>query len=649
MCFAVDLPPAEVRASRRRAMPVRSAVRRSRSTTGRARCSPTIDARGIERAVLVGHSLGGLTIAEVAAPRAGARRAPRVRRRRRCRPKAGCVLDTPAPTRSRDLSRARSTPGPPGSRRRGAALPGRARAPHVLQRPRRRADAVRARPRRHRGDRRHRRAVSACGHPARPAEDVREAARDQSLPPDLPGRADRATCEASPGGRGRRRRDRRGPRRDDQPPRPRSPRVLDRHRRRARPDRPSAPRDDPAHADRDHRRPRGAAGRSCAASSRRNARRPCRAALLDAPTEARPPFWDALAEPGWLGLHVAEEYGGAGYGLVEQCVVLEELGRAARARPVPADGARRRGAAQQTAATGGRQGAAARPRRRCTRSARSPSTATLAGDADGDDAGGCAARCSRCSAATSPTCSCCPVADDERRGRVGRARRDRRRGHRHRAEERRPDPPRRRASTSTACSSPLDRRAGALTLDDVHATRRGAVRGRSRRRRAVVRRDRGGVREGARAVRPADRAVPGREAPLRRHARAHRARARGDVGRGPCREPTPATVATSRSRPRLRSRSTRVLRTAKDCVQTLGGIGFTWEHDAHLYLRRALTLHQLVGTPPEWRAARRAGRADAARTGGSRSTSATKPSHSARGVRGVPRRRSPTSTRPSSA
>jgi alkylation response protein AidB-like acyl-CoA dehydrogenase len=40
---------------------------------------------------------------------------------------------------------------------------------------------------------------------------------------------------------------------------------------------------------------------------------------------------------------------------------------------------------------------------------------------------------------------------------------------------------------------------------------------------------------------------------------------------------------------------------AKDCIQTLGGIGFTWEHDAHMYLRRAITLHQVVGTPDEWR------------------------------------------------
>jgi alkylation response protein AidB-like acyl-CoA dehydrogenase len=40
---------------------------------------------------------------------------------------------------------------------------------------------------------------------------------------------------------------------------------------------------------------------------------------------------------------------------------------------------------------------------------------------------------------------------------------------------------------------------------------------------------------------------------------------------------------------------------AKDCVQILGGIGFTWEHDAHVYLRRAMTLHQVCGTASEWR------------------------------------------------
>jgi hypothetical protein len=40
---------------------------------------------------------------------------------------------------------------------------------------------------------------------------------------------------------------------------------------------------------------------------------------------------------------------------------------------------------------------------------------------------------------------------------------------------------------------------------------------------------------------------------------------------------------------------------AKDCIQVLGGIGFTWEHDAHLYLRRALALRQLLGGSAGWR------------------------------------------------
>ncbi|HLN69944.1 MAG TPA: acyl-CoA dehydrogenase family protein [Streptosporangiaceae bacterium] len=40
---------------------------------------------------------------------------------------------------------------------------------------------------------------------------------------------------------------------------------------------------------------------------------------------------------------------------------------------------------------------------------------------------------------------------------------------------------------------------------------------------------------------------------------------------------------------------------AKDCIQVLGGIGFTWEHDAHLYLRRALALRALLGGSRAWR------------------------------------------------
>lgn len=40
---------------------------------------------------------------------------------------------------------------------------------------------------------------------------------------------------------------------------------------------------------------------------------------------------------------------------------------------------------------------------------------------------------------------------------------------------------------------------------------------------------------------------------------------------------------------------------AKDCIQVHGGIGFTWEHDAHLYLRRALSLRQFLGGSASWR------------------------------------------------
>lgn len=39
----------------------------------------------------------------------------------------------------------------------------------------------------------------------------------------------------------------------------------------------------------------------------------------------------------------------------------------------------------------------------------------------------------------------------------------------------------------------------------------------------------------------------------------------------------------------------------KDCIQILGGIGFTWEHDAHLYLRRAYALQSVLGNPAVWR------------------------------------------------
>ena len=40
---------------------------------------------------------------------------------------------------------------------------------------------------------------------------------------------------------------------------------------------------------------------------------------------------------------------------------------------------------------------------------------------------------------------------------------------------------------------------------------------------------------------------------------------------------------------------------AKECIQIHGGIGYTWEHDAHLYLRRAKSSQLLFGPPARQR------------------------------------------------
>src|SRR5262245_56178129 len=44
-------------------------------------------------------------------------------------------------------------------------------------------------------------------------------------------------------------------------------------------------------------------------------------------------LWTEMAKLGWLGLPFPEQYGGAGLGLVELAIVLEEMGRAAYPGP----------------------------------------------------------------------------------------------------------------------------------------------------------------------------------------------------------------------------------------------------------------------------------------------------------------------------
>ena len=55
--------------------------------------------------------------------------------------------------------------------------------------------------------------------------------------------------------------------------------------------------------------------------------------LWDDPRGESQAMWKEMAQLGWLGLSLPEEYGGSGLGMVESALVLEELGRAAYPGP----------------------------------------------------------------------------------------------------------------------------------------------------------------------------------------------------------------------------------------------------------------------------------------------------------------------------
>jgi 3-oxochol-4-en-24-oyl-CoA dehydrogenase len=55
--------------------------------------------------------------------------------------------------------------------------------------------------------------------------------------------------------------------------------------------------------------------------------------LLEARTDGLPRFWGELGKLGWLGLHLPEEHGGSGFGLPELVIVAEQFGRAVAPGP----------------------------------------------------------------------------------------------------------------------------------------------------------------------------------------------------------------------------------------------------------------------------------------------------------------------------
>ena len=59
----------------------------------------------------------------------------------------------------------------------------------------------------------------------------------------------------------------------------------------------------------------------------KNQSRAAARALLEAENDANPGFFTEAAALGWLGLHLPEQHGGSGYGIEELVVVVEQLGR----------------------------------------------------------------------------------------------------------------------------------------------------------------------------------------------------------------------------------------------------------------------------------------------------------------------------------
>ncbi len=317
-------------------------------------------------------------------------------------------------------------------------------------------------------------------------------------------------------------------------------------------------------------------------------------ALLDADDETRPPFWSELAEQGWLGLPIAEQYGGSGFGLSELVVVDEELGRVLAPGPfLPTVLA---GVLVQAGTSG-------------------PGAATLLpGLASGDRVG--AVHWTADGALTGEETADGLVARGTVRPVVGAGLADLLVA------------PVRVGDRDEWCA--LDLAAATVRpLASVDPTRRvaevefadvavPAERVLDRLDTATVR-DRAAVLVAAEALGVAQWCVTtaaeyaavrvqfGRpigqfqgvkhkcadmlaRLELARAATWDAARAAGDNGEGSLTAASALSLALDAA-----------FVNAKDCIQVLGGIGFTWEHDAHLFLKRAMSLTSLLGPASSWR------------------------------------------------
>jgi 3-oxochol-4-en-24-oyl-CoA dehydrogenase len=310
-------------------------------------------------------------------------------------------------------------------------------------------------------------------------------------------------------------------------------------------------------------------------------------ALLDAPEEEMPPFWVALAEMGWLGLHVDEAYTGEGYGIAELAVVMEELGRAVAPGPfLPTV------LASAVIQIAGKE--VARDLVPGLVAGTTVGTVALSGELAAKAAGDAL----RVSGTLSPVVSghladlvvaraggtwCVLTAGEFQ------------------ARER--------------TSLDLTRRVADIVVDDVVVPAARHLAGVDTERV----RDVAAVLLGAEATGAAQWCVDTSAAYAKERQQFGRPIGQFQGPKHRCAEMLAQTelaraavwdAARAVDEPEVAPLTASAaaglaidasVRCAKDCIQNHGGIGFTWEHDAHMYLRRALVTRQLLGPSSAWR------------------------------------------------
>ena len=316
-------------------------------------------------------------------------------------------------------------------------------------------------------------------------------------------------------------------------------------------------------------------------------------ALLDAEAETRPPFWAELAEQGWLGLHVAEEWGGSGFGLPELVVILEALGAVVAPGPVLpsvlAAALIQAGGDEPTAkaflpalASGERVGAVALDADGALTGVQTPDGLKVHGTAR-PVLSAHLADLLVTPVRVGETDQWCVLDRDDTDTR----------------ELPSVDATRRVAVvTVDGATVPADRQLGGLdttrarsiaaTLFAAEAVGIAQWCVTTAAEHAKVRVQFGRPIGQFQGVKHKCADMVGR-VELARAAAWDAARAAED---------TSAAELTAASAVALALDA--AFSNAKDCIQVLGGIGFTWEHDAHVYLKRAMALHSLLGSPRDW-------------------------------------------------